>query len=272
VTDFLIYEQQSGVVTLTMNNPDKRNSLTGDERGNYQADDFENACNQVNADMTVKAVILTGAGKAFSAGGDIFAMRDKTGTSSGRPIDIRNNYRNGIQRIPLAFYHIEVPTIAAVNGAAMGAGCDLATMCDMRIASEYAKFAESFVKLGIIPGDGGAWFLPRAVGMSKACEMAFTGDTIDAEEALACGLVSKVVPADQLMDAANDLANRIAVNPGHALRMTKRLLREGQLSRLDTGLELSAALQPLAHYTEEHDEAVAKMIDNVQGNKAKREG
>jgi enoyl-CoA hydratase/carnithine racemase len=268
VANFLIYEQQGGVVTLTMNNPDKRNSLTGDERGNYQADDFENACNRVNADISVKVVILTGAGKAFSAGGDIFAMRDKTGTSAGRPVDIRNNYRNGIQRIPLAFYHIEVPTIAAVNGAAIGAGCDLATMCDMRIASEYAKFAESFVKLGIIPGDGGAWFLPRAVGMSKACEMAFTGDTIDAKEALACGLVSKIVSANQLMTAANELADRIAVNPGHALRMTKRLLREGQLSRLDTVLELSAALQPLAHFTEEHDIAVAQVIDKVQGKKA----
>ena len=160
--EFLIYEQTGAVVTLIMNNPEKRNALGGD----YQANDFTDACQRINANMDVKAVILTGAGKAFSAGGDIFAMRDKTGPSAGTPVNIRNNYRTGIQRIPLAFYNLEVPTIAAVNGAAIGAGCDLSMMCDMRIASEYAKFAQSFVKLGIIPGDGGAWFLPRVVGMS----------------------------------------------------------------------------------------------------------
>ncbi|MBT6094050.1 MAG: crotonase/enoyl-CoA hydratase family protein [Rhodospirillaceae bacterium] len=263
MADFLTYEQLGAVVTLTMSNPDKRNALGGD----YQASDFEDACARINADNDVKAVILTGAGKAFSAGGDIFAMRDKTGASAGGPYDIRNNYRTGIQRIPLAFYHIDVPTIAAVNGAAIGAGCDLAMMCDMRIASQYAKFAESFVKLGIIPGDGGAWFLPRVVGQSKAYEMAFTGDTIDAAEALDCGMVSKVVPADQLLDAANELAGRIAANPAHALRMTKKLLRESQHARLETLLEMSAAYQALAHHTDEHDEAVRAMIDKVQGNK-----
>ena len=265
MADFLKFEQQGAVVTLTMCNPEKRNALGG----GYQADDFTEACARINADHAVKAVILTGEGKAFSAGGDIFAMRDKTGPSAGRPYDVRNNYTHGIQRIPLAFYHIEVPTIAAVNGAAIGAGCDLAMMCDMRIASEYAKFAESFVKLGIIPGDGGAWFLPRVVGMSKAYEMSFTGDTIDAQEALDCGMVSKVVPADELLDAANELAGRIAANPAHALRMTKRLLRESEHARLDTLLEMSAGFQALAHHTEEHDEAVAAMIAQVQGNKKK---
>ena len=261
--EFLIYEQTGAVVTLIMNNPEKRNALGGE----YQANDFTDACQRVNADMDVKAVILTGAGKAFSAGGDIFAMRDKTGPSAGTPVNIRNNYRTGIQRIPLAFYNLEVPTIAAVNGAAIRAGCDLSMMCDMRIASEYAKFAQSFVKLGIIPGDGGAWFLPRVVGMSKACEMAFTGDTIDADEALACGMVSEVVAADKLMDAAHKLAERIAVNPSQVLRMTKRLLRESQHASLDTLLEMSAAFQALAHHTEEHDNAVAAVIAKVQGNK-----
>jgi len=268
VADFLIYEQRGAVVTLTMNNPDKRNSLSGD----YQAAGFEDACARVNADMDVKAVILTGAGKAFSAGGDIYAMRDKRGTSEGTPYQVRENYRRGIQRIPRAFYNIEVPTIAAVNGAAIGAGCDLAMMCDMRIASEYAKFAESFVKLGIIPGDGGAWFLPRVVGMSKACEMAFTGDTIGAAEALACGMVSKVVAADDLMDTANDLADRIAANPGHAIRMAKRLLRESEHVRLETLLEMSAGFQALAHHTDEHAAAVAATIERVEAAKGNNAG
>ncbi len=263
MADFLIYEQRGSVVTLIMNNPDKRNSLSGD----YQAGSFEAACSRINADMKVKAVILTGAGKAFSAGGDIYAMRDKRGTSAGTPAEIRENYRRGIQRIARAIHHLEVPSIAAVNGAAIGAGCDLALMCDMRIASEHAKFAESFVKLGIIPGDGGAWFLPRAVGMSKACEMAFTGDPVSAEEALGCGLVSKVVAPAELMNAANDLADRIAANPGHALRLAKRLLRESEHSRLETLLEMSAGFQALAHHTAEHDAAVAAAIAKLEATK-----
>ena len=263
MADFLIFEQRGPVVRLTMNNPEKRNSLSGD----YQASSFEQACARINADPKVKVAILTGAGKAFSAGGDIYAMRDKRGTSAGTPAEIRENYRRGIQRIPKALYHLEVPTIAAVNGAAIGAGLDLALMCDIRIASEYAKFAESFVKLGIVPGDGGAWFLPRAVGMSKACEMAFTGDTLDAGQALAAGLVSQVVSAAELIDAAEALAERIAANPGHALRMAKRLLRESEHARLETLLEMSAGFQALAHHTPEHDAAVAAAIAKLEAGK-----
>src|SRR4029450_5459350 len=119
---------------------------------------------------------------------------------------IREEYRHGIQRLALALYNLDVPTIAAVNGPAIGAGLDLACMCDMRVAAESARFAESFLKVGIVPGDGGAWLLPRVVGFSKACEMAFTGDMLTAAEALACGLVSKVVPDTGLMAEARKLA------------------------------------------------------------------
>ena len=178
---------------------------------------------------------------------------------------VRENYRNGIQRIPLAFYRLDVPTIAAVNGPAIGAGCDLACMADIRIASDKASFAESFVKLGLIPGDGGAWLLQRVVGYAKAAEMSFTGDLLDAQQALAIGLVSKVVPAASLLDEARALAERMAANPGQALRMTKRLMREAQTSRLDTVLELSAAYQALTHTSEEHDAAVAAFLDRKKG-------
>jgi enoyl-CoA hydratase/carnithine racemase len=153
--------------------------------------------------------------------------------------------------------------IAAVNGPAIGAGLDLACMCDIRIASENAVFAESFVKIGIIPGDGGAWLLQRVVGVSKAAEMTFTGDPINAQEALACGLVSKVVAADRLMDEALALARRIAANPGHQLRMAKRLIREAQTNRLDTILEMSAAFQALAHSTEEHRVLIAEAVARI---------
>jgi enoyl-CoA hydratase/carnithine racemase len=131
----------------------------------------------------------------------------------------------------------------------------------MRIAAESARFAESFVKVGIVPGDGGAWLLPRVVGYSKACEMAFTGDMLNAQEALACGLVSRVVPDAELLEAAKALADRIAVNPPYAVRMAKRLLIEGRHSRLDTLLELSSSLQALTHATADHREAVSAFLE-----------
>lgn len=252
MSDFLLTEQTGGVVTITMNRPDERNALSDDS----QFQEFVDLCDRLNRDLSVRVAILTGAGKSFCAGGNVKKMRQVAREGDDPPFDIRARYKHGIQRVPLALYELEVPTIAAVNGHAIGAGCDLACMCDIRIAAEEASFAESFVKLGIIPGDGGAWLLPRAVGMSNACRMAFTGDRIDAAEALAMGLVSEVVPGARLMDAAMEIAGRIAANPPTALRLTKRLLRESQHVRLDTLLEMSAAFQALSHLSEDHGEAM----------------
>ncbi|MFV0278017.1 MAG: enoyl-CoA hydratase-related protein [Parahaliea sp.] len=215
---------------------------------------------RADGDRQLAALIVTGAGSAFSSGGNLQNLHEMAQDS---PLAIRSNYRRGIQRLPLAFEAIEVPVIAAVNGPAIGAGCDLACMCDIRIAAESAVFAESFVKLGLIPGDGGAWLLPRVVGFAKASEMALTGARVSASEALACGLVTKVVPDRELMAAALDMANSIAENPVHAVRMTKRLLREAAQSRLDTVLELSAAMQSLAHQTPEHRDALAKLVEKI---------
>lgn len=254
---FVKFEQAGAVVTLTLDRPDERNALSTQA----QWDELVACCKRVQADQTVKVVILTGAGSAFSAGGNVKDMRDKKGIAGGTPYQIAQGYAGGIQRIPLALHGLDVPTIAAVNGPAVGAGCDLACMCDIRIASDKARFAESFVKLGIIPGDGGAWLLQRAIGYQRAAELSFTGDMIDAATALSIGLVSKVVPHDTLMDAARELAGRIAGNPAPALRMAKRLLRQAQTSRLDETLQLSAALQALAHHTSEHDAAVAAFFD-----------
>ncbi|MBN9321797.1 MAG: enoyl-CoA hydratase/isomerase family protein, partial [Delftia acidovorans] len=177
------------------------------------------------------------------------------------PDAIREEYRQGIQRIPRALTQLDVPVICAINGPAIGAGLDLTCMCDIRIASETATFAESFVRVGIVPGDGGAWLLPRSVGRAKAAEMAFTGEAIDAQQALACGLVSRVVPADQLLPTARALADKIAANPGAVMRMTKRLLREGEHSTLESLLELSAGYQALAHKTADHREAVMAFVE-----------
>ena len=250
---FLLYEQNGPIVTLTMNDPEQRNVLTG----NSAPQEFVDACARIEADASVRAVIVTGAGSAFSAGGN---LKDMQAMFDMPPSSIRAWYRQGIQRLATALYNLEVPTIAAVNGPAIGAGCDLSCMCDIRIASEAASFAESFVRVGLIPGDGGAWLLPRVVGMSRALEMSLTGDALNAEQALACGLVSRVVSSSDLLTTANALATRIAANPGPALRMTKRLLREGQHGRLESLLEMSAGFQAAAHHTPHHHEAVNAFV------------
>lgn len=245
-----------GIVTLTLNAPETRNAIS--DLPMIEA--LLAALAAAESDPATRVIILTGAGKAFSSGGNIKKMGAGQGLADALPARTRSNYRQGIQRLPLAFETLDLPVIAAVNGPAMGAGCDLALMCDLRIAGESARFAESFVKLGIVPGDGGAWLLPRVVGFSKACEMALTGDTIDAAEARAIGLVSKVVPDAALLEAAREIAGRIAANPTHAVRLTRRLLREAGTQRLDQFLELSAAYQALAHATEDHREALAALL------------
>ena len=254
---FLVTERDGAILTVRMNRPETRNALSEPA----QMEEFVSLCAQLRRDHSVKVVILTGNGSAFCAGGNVKDMRDGGGIFAGSPYELRNSYRNGIQSIPLALYELDIPIIAAVNGAAIGAGLDLACMCDIRLAADNALFAESFVRLGIVPGDGGAWLLPRIVGMPKASLMAFTGDTIDAAKALDWGLVTEVLPAAELDAAAKALARRIAANPAHALRLTKRLLREGQHMRLDSLLEMSAAFQALAHHTSDHKEAVNAFLE-----------
>ncbi|HUP08471.1 MAG TPA: crotonase/enoyl-CoA hydratase family protein [Caldimonas sp.] len=252
---FLDVARDGAIWTVTMNDPATRNALTG----NRAVDEFVALADEAARDHAVKVVVLTGADPAFSSGGNVKDMR-RFFDESVTPAAIRTEYRLGIQRLTKALWHLEVPVIAAVNGPAYGAGCDLACMCDVRIASERATFAESFVKVGIVPGDGGAWLLPRVVGLSRACEMAFTGDPIDAQEARAYGLVSRVVPHPELMGAALALAGRIAANPAPTLRLTKRLLREGQQLSLESLLDLSAAAQAIAHKTPEHRSAVEAFV------------
>jgi enoyl-CoA hydratase/carnithine racemase len=253
----ILTERDGAILTITLNQPEKRNPISE----SAMIDALSAALTEADADLSVHVVILTGAGTVFSAGGDLKAMKAGTGLKASLPAQTRRNYRTGIQRLPTLFQALEVPVIAAINGPAIGAGCDLVCMCDIRIASDTATFASSFVKLGIVPGDGGAWLLPRVVGFARATELVLTGETIDAAEALACGLVSRVVPADQLIAAARSVAEKIAANPPHAVRMTKRLLREGQVSTLAANLETSAAMQSLAHATRDNDEAIDAFLE-----------
>ncbi|QKH36462.1 crotonase/enoyl-CoA hydratase family protein [Achromobacter pestifer] len=253
---FLQIEREGGIVVATMNQPETRNALTG----NTAIEEIVQLCADIRQDAGVKVLILTAAGPIFSSGGNVKDMR-RYFDDALTPERICEEYRQGIQRIPLALHGLDVPVICAVNGPAIGAGLDIACMCDIRIAADTATFAESFVRVGIVPGDGGAWLLPRAVGMARASEMAYTGEAISAQDALAWGLVSRVVPAAELLSTAKTLAAKIAANPGGVMRMTKRLLREGQQSSLASLLELSASYQALAHKTAEHHEAVTAFIE-----------
>lgn len=253
----LLFVKTGHVVTLTLNRPETRNPLG--EEGDAEA--FAEASQRINADREVRCVILTGAGKAFSAGGNVKAMREKAGAFTGPGVHLRERYRHGIHRIVKSVWGIEVPVIAAVNGPAIGLGNDIACLADLRIASATAQFGATFLKIGLIPGDGGAWILPRTIGMARASELLFTGNVIDAQKAFEWGLVSRVVDPGDLMTTAHALAVSIAGQPPDALRMTKRMLREGMGTSFETVLELAAAMQALVHHTKDHEEALEAFFE-----------
>jgi 2-(1,2-epoxy-1,2-dihydrophenyl)acetyl-CoA isomerase len=255
---FVLYAQRERIVTLTLNSAATRNAIGTLE----DCEDIAAALARAQADAGVSCIVLTGAGSAFSAGGNLKGMKERRGIGRlDAPVATRDNYRRGVQRVIRALWDCELPMIAAINGHAIGLGLDLACLCDLRIAADSAKFASSFIKMGLIPGDGGAWVLPRTVGLANAAELILTGDTIGAMQAKAMGLVSQVVPAEQLLPAADALAQRVVANPARALRLAKRLLREGQQQRLSDVLELSAAMQALAHETADHTEAVDAFLE-----------
>lgn len=248
---------EAGIATLTFNRPETMNPLGAAGDGV----EVEAACDAINADPAIRCAILTGAGRAFSAGGDIKAMRDRSGNFGGNPAEIAEGYRTNIHRALRALDGLKVPLIAAVNGPAIGLGCDLACLADIRLASSSAKFGVTFLKLGLVPGDGGTWILPRVIGHPRAAELFYTGDVIDAETAREWGLVSRVVAPEALMDEARAMAARIAAMPPQALRATKTLLRQGRSINYDTALELAATTQAHMHHTEDHTEGVAALIE-----------
>jgi enoyl-CoA hydratase/carnithine racemase len=253
----LLFEKSGHVVTLTINRPENRNPLGEEGDGEL----FSDAAEKINRDRDVRCVILTGAGKAFSAGGNVKAMRERSSSFEGPGVSLRERYRFGIHRIVKSVWGIEVPVIAAVNGPAIGLGNDVSCLCDIRVASDQAVFGATFLRIGLIPGDGGAWILPRTIGLSRASELLYTADTIDAKTALEWGLVSRVVPHDRLMEEVQALAAKITNQPPDVLRMSKRLLREGMTASFDNIMELSAAMQALAHHTEDHREAVGAFFE-----------
>lgn len=255
------------IATLTFQRHDLRNALTG----SALIDDIVTVADWVNRTPEVSVLIITGDGSAFSAGGNIKEMTEregihKDGAFGGDVYTVQNKYRQGIQRIPLALANIDIPVIAAVNGPAIGAGFDLTCMCDLRIGSTKALMGETFVNLGIIPGDGGAWFLQRLIGYQKAAELTLTGRVIGADEAKELGILLEVVEPEQLMEKALELASRMAEKPPQALRMTKRLLKTAQKMELPEFLEHCALMQGICHNTDDHLEAVNAFVEKRSPN------
>jgi enoyl-CoA hydratase/carnithine racemase len=252
----LTYAKSGHLAVLTLNREAARNAYSMEMIAS-----LEYALDEAERDAEVRCVILTGAGKSFSAGGDVKAMLDKTGMFEGEPFALRNRYLDGIHRVPRRIARFEKPIIAALNGAAIGAGLDLACMCDIRIAAEGAQFGSTFVKLGLVPGDGGAYVLSRVIGFPRALELMLTGRLIDCAEAERIGLVHQVVPAENLLVAAQRKAELIAENGPLAVRLTKAAAYHAQHATLDQALQAAATYQGIAQNSADHAEGVKALLE-----------
>ncbi len=254
----ILYNADEAIATITLNRPEASNAYSAE-----MVQELVSALDRAETDEAVRVVVITGAGRSFCAGGDLKAMRDKTGMFSGDPVELRDKYLRGIQTIPRRFDSFEKPTIAAINGAAIGAGLGLAATCDLRIASGHAKFGSTFARVGLIPGDGGAYLLTRIVGFARALELILTAKVIDADRALEIDLVHRVVADEEVMDEALRTARQIASLPPKAVRTAKAALYRSVDRDLETSLQITAALQGLIQRTEEHDNAVRDLLESL---------
>ena len=250
----LIYEVKDGIATLTLNRPERLNAL-----GDSLRDDLHDAIVRSSVDPDVRVIVVTGAGKGFCAGGDVKAMNENR--EAGRERPVLEKVAPSRDRTLLAMQDAPQPIIAAVNGAAAGAGMNLALACDIRIASTAARFAQAFVRRGLHPDWGGTYFLPRIVGMAKAAEMIFTGQIIDADEALRLGIVSRVVSPEELMPAVHELARKIATGPPVAIRLARRALYHNAECDLRQALEFETFAQNVCQDTEDAREGIRAFVE-----------
>jgi 2-(1,2-epoxy-1,2-dihydrophenyl)acetyl-CoA isomerase len=246
----LLRDSADGILTLTLNRPDALNSFTVAMKEELLA-----ALRAAARERSVRVVVLTGAGRAFSAGQDL-KERQAPGVA-----DLGTELRARYNPIVLAMRRLEKPIIGAVNGVAAGAGCSIALACDIRLASEKASFIEVFGRVGLVPDTGSTWFLPRLVGPARAAEMVFTADPVDAATAERIDLVNRVVPAEKLMDEARALALKLAAAPPLALALAKRALNRALESGLEDALEYEAQLQSIAGRSSDHVEGVAAFVE-----------
>lgn len=257
-------EKHEGVAIITMDDPSNANANSTPRI----IDELVAAVTEVDADPNISAVIFTGARKVFSSGGEIQLMESYQPMD---PIDVRAFYQHeGIHRFYRQLHHLEVPTIAAVNGPAYGSGFGMALMCDIRLASTTASFTMNFAKLGILPGDGGAMYLLRAVGHQEAAKIMFTADPVDAQRAKQLGIVSDVFEPDKLMPAALEMANKIAAYPRRNMRLMKRVLRHAHTTQWEAFVDLTTSMQALSHHTPEHREGLKQLRESVTRKQSER--
>jgi enoyl-CoA hydratase/carnithine racemase len=253
----VLFDVDGRVATLTLNRPEQRNAMTSEMMA-----EIVEVCGRVQDDPAISVLIVTGAGTAFCAGVSPERLKERMEQEEFAPVQVPASYRQNIHRIPRAFEVLEVPVIAAVNGAAVGAGVGLAVLCDIRLGSPWSRFGEVFLDLGAVPGDGSPWHLRQAVGFSRAAEMTFTARMVGAEEALEIGLLLELVPAERLLAEAHALAQRMAALAPAALRLRKRLLKLATRLSLTDYLDLTGAYQGLAFSTEDYREAIRARIEN----------
>jgi enoyl-CoA hydratase/carnithine racemase len=252
----IIYEVENRVATITLNRPESLNAFT-----EVMLSEWTEALQRAQRDENVWVVVVTGAGRGFCSGGNVkgFAYAAKQEAS---PLHTqRNHMRYGVHQVPRAVAQLDKPYIAAVNGPAAGAGMDMASMADIRIASDRARFVMSYVNMGLVTGDGGAYFLPRIVGLSKAYELMWSGEPIDAQEALRLGYVNHVVPHNQFPQFVKEYAGKFANKPPVAVQLIKRAVRKGLTTDLDTTLDYLEWAMLMCRSTE----------DSKEGPKAWRE-
>jgi len=251
MTESLRVEIGEGVMTITLDRPERRNAFTQE-----MIDAWVAALARARESPEVGAVVLTGAPGAFCSGGDVRTMgeREKEGTSA---LGEKNRLFENLHRLNRAAEALDKPYIAAVNGVAVGAGMDVALHADIRYAGESARFSEGYVKVGLVPGEGGAWYLPRLVGIGRALEMLWTGDWVDAREAERIGLVSRVFPDDELMPATLAFARRLAAGPAVAIRMIKRAVHQGLSMSLSQHLDLISSHMAIIRQTEDYKAGIA---------------
>lgn len=253
------YELQDHILTLTLDRPDARNAWS-----EAMVREYLDALARADADEDVHVVILTGAGDAFSAGGDIKAMQEKSGMFAGDPAELRARYKAGLQQVTLAMQRFSKPIVAAINGPAIGAGLDLACMCDLRIASSRAKFGSTFVALGLIPGDGGAWLLQRVVGRARALELVMTGRVIRAPDAERIGLIHEFVEPEFVMGRAREVAAEIAQHPPLAVQLARALAYKAEDMTLSDSLDLAATYQGIVQNRPEHFDRLEALVARLK--------
>ena len=241
----ILLEKEDGIAAITFNRPDALNALNNQTRA-----EFYSAMKDVAADNNIKVVILTGAGRAFVAGSDIKELKQTTS------LDAHN-----IHRLGMVVEKMEKPVIAAVNGFALGGGCEIVMACDIIIASDKARFGQPEINLGIIPGGGATQRLPRLVGVCKAKELILTGDIIKAEEAEKIGLVNRVVPGENLMAAAKEIAKKIAAKSKATVRLAKDVINKGMQTSLETGLDYEREIYSLCLTLEDKEEGINAFIE-----------